>query len=116
LVQGVFDAVFDGYTEHQFLVFCTPFNRSLLVVMPNTSVILVCPLPGYFQDLDYIAAKEDLQILFRSYPSEDTLQSVERKAYCLFVPPRLSVLPQLEKRLGWLPLGGQYWVEAKRSL
>jgi len=30
--------------------------------------------------------------------------SVERKAYCLFVPPRLSLLAQLEKRFGWLPL------------
>lgn len=42
--------------------------------------------------------------------------SVERKAYCLFVPPRLSVLAQLESLLGWLPLGGQYWVEARHSL
>lgn len=39
---------------------------------------------------------------------------VERKAYCLFVPPRLSILARVESRLGWLPLGGQYWVQAKR--
>jgi SAM-dependent methyltransferase len=38
---------------------------------------------------------------------------VERKSYCLFVPPRLSMLKWLEKWLGWLPLGGQYWVEAR---
>lgn len=36
-------------------------------------------------------------------------------AYCLFVPPLLSVLLPLEARLGWLPLGGQYWVKATRS-
>jgi SAM-dependent methyltransferase len=41
--------------------------------------------------------------------------SVQHKAYCLFVPPKLSVLTHLESRLGWLPLGGQYWVQAKRS-
>lgn len=41
--------------------------------------------------------------------------SVERRAYCLFVPPRLSRLAALEKQLGWLPLGGQYWVQARRS-
>lgn len=36
-------------------------------------------------------------------------------AYCLFVPPSLSVLLPLEAKLGWLPLGGQYWVKATRS-
>ncbi len=40
---------------------------------------------------------------------------VRRSAYCLFVPPSLSVLLPLEAKLGWLPLGGQYWVKAKRS-
>jgi trans-aconitate methyltransferase len=39
---------------------------------------------------------------------------VENKAYCLFVPPSLSKLSWLESRLGWLPLGGQYWVQARR--
>lgn len=38
-----------------------------------------------------------------------------RSAYCLFVPPSLSALLPLEAKLGWLPLGGQYWVKATRS-
>lgn len=38
-----------------------------------------------------------------------------RSAYCLFVPPSLSVFLPLETKLGWLPLGGQYWVKATRS-
>lgn len=42
--------------------------------------------------------------------------TVECMAYCLFVPPGLSVLPKLESRLGWLPLGGQYWVQARRPI
>lgn len=41
---------------------------------------------------------------------------VERKAYCLFVPPSLSVLAWMESRLGWLPLGGQYWIQARRTI
>lgn len=41
---------------------------------------------------------------------------IERDAYCLFVPPSLSILAWLENKLGWLPLGGQYWVQARRSL
>lgn len=35
-------------------------------------------------------------------------------AYCLFIPPKLSALIWMEKHLGWLPLGGQYWVCATR--
>ncbi len=42
--------------------------------------------------------------------------TVVRKAYCLFVPPSFSMLARLESSLGWLPLGGQYWVQAKRRL
>ncbi len=40
--------------------------------------------------------------------------SVHRSAYCLFVPPSLSVLLPIEAKLGWLPLGGQYWISATR--
>lgn len=40
---------------------------------------------------------------------------VRRSAYCLFVPPSLAALLPLETKLGWLPLGGQYWVKATRS-
>lgn len=37
------------------------------------------------------------------------------RSYCLFFPPSLSVLLSLESKLGWLPLGGQYWIKATRS-
>jgi hypothetical protein len=30
--------------------------------------------------------------------------------YCLFIPPSLSWLTWMERGLGWLPLGGQYFV------
>lgn len=39
---------------------------------------------------------------------------VHRSSYCLFVPPSLSALLPLEAALGWIPLGGQYWVKATR--
>jgi trans-aconitate methyltransferase len=38
--------------------------------------------------------------------------SAARGEYCLFVPPRLRLLRWIEPWLGWLPLGGQYFVEA----
>jgi SAM-dependent methyltransferase len=37
---------------------------------------------------------------------------MEKSEYCLFIPPSLSALLPLESKLGWLPLGGQYWVKA----
>jgi 2-polyprenyl-3-methyl-5-hydroxy-6-metoxy-1,4-benzoquinol methylase len=40
--------------------------------------------------------------------------TLEKQAYCLFVPPSLPALRGLERHLGWLPLGGQYWVQACR--
>lgn len=39
----------------------------------------------------------------------------ERLTYCVFIPPRLSALLPLERLLGWLPLGGQYWLRGVRQ-
>ncbi len=38
--------------------------------------------------------------------------AVQCRRFCLFIPPSLPALLPLERRLGWLPLGGQYWVQA----
>lgn len=40
--------------------------------------------------------------------------TVTAKSYCLFVPPKLSALAWMENLLGWLPLGGQYWIRGTR--
>jgi SAM-dependent methyltransferase len=34
--------------------------------------------------------------------------------FCLFLPPSLGPLVGIERYIGWLPLGGQYWVRARR--
>jgi SAM-dependent methyltransferase len=41
--------------------------------------------------------------------------AVERRGFCLFVPPKWRRLAPIERVLGWLPLGGQYWVRALRT-
>lgn len=38
--------------------------------------------------------------------------TMKQQGYCLFIPPKLSQLAWLETKLEWLPLGGQYWVQA----
>jgi len=41
---------------------------------------------------------------------------INQKSYCLFVPPRFSYMTRIENLLGWLPLGGQYWVHATHPI
>lgn len=36
------------------------------------------------------------------------------KQYTLFVPPSFPKLAKLERYLGWLPFGGQYFIQAKK--
>ncbi len=66
-------------------------------------IVDTCPY-----DADAVLLKpSELRRLFRKASLE-----VKSTAYCLFVPPRLSWLSPMEQHLGWLPLGGQYWVRA----
>lgn len=37
-----------------------------------------------------------------------------QKKYTLFFPPSFPVFARLESYLGWLPLGGQYFIQAKK--
>jgi 2-polyprenyl-3-methyl-5-hydroxy-6-metoxy-1,4-benzoquinol methylase len=46
---------------------------------------------------------------------ETTSLSVSRRSYTLFFPQALASLRPVEPFLGWLPLGGQYYVVAQRS-
>ena len=42
--------------------------------------------------------------------------TVVKSEFALFVPPSLKAFIWLERWLGWLPLGGQYWLWAKRPI
>lgn len=66
-------------------------------------IVDTCPY-----DADAVLLKpQELRGLFR-----DSGTKVLGSSYCLFIPPSLSWLSPIEKHLGWLPLGGQYWVMA----
>lgn len=59
-------------------------------------------------DADAVLLKpRELRHLF-----QESGAKVMGSAYCLFIPPSMSWLSPVEKHLGWLPLGGQYWVMA----
>lgn len=73
-MQGVCEQLFALYPEHEFLVFCTAFNRSLLNYEAGHVRYFSLPVASYFKDMDRIIAEEQMQVLFRAYPMEDTLQ------------------------------------------
>jgi SAM-dependent methyltransferase len=69
-------------------------------------IVSTCPF-----DADAVLLKPgELRTLFREAGLD-----LKRQSYCLFVPPKLSWLLPLEKHLGWLPLGGQYWISAAQA-
>ena len=58
----------------------------------------------YDEDAILIKPKELIDLA-----SETHLKYIKHR-YCLFVPPKYKFLTKLEKYLGSIPLGGQYWV------
>jgi len=63
----------------------------------------------YDQDAVLLAPKELREVL------ETAGLKVAKHAYSLFFPPAMRFLCRLESKLGWLPLGGQYWVHAIKA-
>ncbi len=93
--------LFDYLLPHSLLFVFehNPFN-------PVTRhIVSHCP---YDEDAVLLRPKELREILKQSG------LFIERKAFCLFFPPRFSVLSRLEEKLGWCPFGGQYWMQARR--
>jgi glycosyltransferase involved in cell wall biosynthesis len=84
-LKGICEHMFALHPDHRFLVFCTPFNRSLLDYEAEHVRYFSLPIATYFQDLDRIATEERLHVLFRAYPMEDSLHFPLRKQI-FFIP------------------------------
>lgn len=76
-----------------------PYNPVTRRIVSN------CP---YDEDAVLLAPKELRQYLLAAGFRHEQTQ------YCLFIPPGLSKLTWLETKLGWLPLGGQYFVHVAK--
>lgn len=76
-----------------------PFNPVTRRIVSN------CP---YDEGVVLISPRE----LARFLTSEGFIRP--RTEYCLFIPPGLKMLSWLEPKLGWLPLGGQYFVHVSK--
>ena len=73
LVKGVCEHMFALYPMHQFFVFCTPFNRSLLDYEAEHVLFFSLPLSTFFQEVDRLVQENDIGVIFRTYPMEDSL-------------------------------------------
>lgn len=99
VAKALFDRLSPG--GKLFVFEHNPYNPITRRIVNN------CP---YDEDAVLLKPSKLLEILVRA----ELL--VDKKEYCLFVPPSLSVLKGFERLLGWLPLGGQYWMQARRPL
>jgi glycosyltransferase involved in cell wall biosynthesis len=93
-VNGVCERMFALYPEHEFLVFCTPFNRSLLDYEAGHVRYFSLPIATYFRDMDQLIIEEELQVLFRAYPMEDTLQFPLQKQIILIPDNQHETYPE----------------------
>jgi glycosyltransferase involved in cell wall biosynthesis len=68
LLQGLFQALFAGWPEHEVVLFCTPTNHGLFPAVPPHVQVLRLPPASYFPLLDVHASHLRLDVLVRSYP------------------------------------------------
>lgn len=94
LVKGVCEHMLANHPEHQFLVFCTPFNRSLIEYEASNVRYFSLPTSTFFQDVDRLADKEKLPVLFRTYPIEDSLLFPLRKQIFLIPDNQHEIFPE----------------------
>ncbi|KTD43972.1 glycosyltransferase [Legionella parisiensis] len=94
LVKGICESLFILYPEHQFLVFCTPFNRAMLESHSENIRFFTLSSTTFFSDLDRIAVENNVDVLFRTYPMEDTLQFPLNKQIFLIPDIQHEVYPE----------------------
>ncbi len=70
LLSGVFGTLFARHPEHQFLVFCTVFNRHMLPAVPPHVKVWSLPCRDFDAELEHLLRRENVEALFRSYPQE----------------------------------------------
>jgi glycosyltransferase involved in cell wall biosynthesis len=74
LIQGVLNALFAGWPQHQVVLFCTPANEDLLSNVPAHDCRLTLPATAsYFPLLDAQASLLQLDVLVSTYPCEADL-------------------------------------------
>jgi glycosyltransferase involved in cell wall biosynthesis len=90
-LQGVLQAAFHKYPEHQFIVFCTIFSRSVIGESFDNVKVLTVPGFSFFSQIDEAAGRGEIDVLFRSYPMESPLRFPWHK--------QVVIIPDLQHEL-----------------
>src|SRR2546421_549973 len=73
LLEGVLDALFAGWPEHEVVLFYKADGQPLLPHTPSQVRALHLPAGLYFPLLDVYASQLGLDVLFRTYPHDAEL-------------------------------------------
>src|SRR6516165_11365960 len=73
LLKGVLNALFAGPPSHEFALFCNDANVGLFPNLPPAVELLILPGDRFFSALDRETARRNLDVLFRSFPTDDSL-------------------------------------------
>ena len=70
LLHGLLNALFLNHPHDRFVLFCTCFNRSLWQDVPDNVEVLTLPLKNFFLHIEKILKKQNVEVLFRCYPTD----------------------------------------------
>lgn len=71
---GLLRAAFRHYSQHQFVAFTTIFSRSIVADAPANVTVQTVPQFRFFQHIDEAYNAGQIDVLFRTFPMEATLQ------------------------------------------
>jgi glycosyltransferase involved in cell wall biosynthesis len=84
LLSGVLDALIAANPGHRFFVYGTIFNRGLVAADHPNVVIDTLPLDDAWSHLQRAFARDAVDVLFRGYPSVDTLRfPLHKQVFCI---------------------------------
>ncbi len=93
-LQGTLQAAFRLFPSDKFLVFCTVFSRQVLEDIPSNVTVETVPGYQFFARVDEAAARQEIDVLFRSYPLEVPLQMSWAKQVVLIPDLQHDVYPE----------------------
>ncbi len=73
LLQNILGTLFRLYPEDEFHVFCTIYNRNLLSADLTNVHFYSLPTTSFFSELEKHLNEKKIEVLFRSFPTQDTL-------------------------------------------
>ncbi len=94
LMRGVFQELMKQHPEHDYTVYCTVFNRSLLEPLPASVTVHTLPYDTYLKEVDRLAHEAKLDVLFRAYPLEERITFPSHRQIFLIPDIQHEYLPE----------------------